>query len=150
MVRSIHKINIIFIITLLIGAVAVLQNGSSVNAGTENVDFNVNVTEALTVSISTPTSWASGDTGDLLRNKVTVSALTNNNNGVTVSMYAPNTNLVNTTDSSYYIETFSNDTYTTSTFPTNAWGYSLTDTVAGIDASYLPMTDGTTAPITVL
>ncbi len=79
-----------------------------------------------------------------------MSALTNNNNGVTVSMYAPNTNLVNTTDSSYYIETLSNDTYTTSTFPTNAWGYSLTDTVAGIDASYLPMTDDTTAPITVL
>ena len=156
MVRSIHKINIIFIITLLIGAVAVLQNGSSVNADTENVDFNVNVTEALTVSISTPTSWASGDADNLLRNKVTVSALTNNNSGVTVSMYAANTDLQNTTsysstDATTYIPTLDATTYTYNTFPSNAWGYSLEDSVAGTaSASYLPMTDDTTAPIAVL
>ena len=145
MVRSIHKINIIFIITLLVvGAIIMLQNGSFVNADT-NVDFNVNVTEALTVSISTPTSWASGNASDFLRNKVTVSALTNNNNGVTVSMYAADTTLNNTEtysagDATTYIPTLDNTDYTTNTFPANAWGYSLTDTVAGTNASYLPMT----------
>ncbi|MBR3252826.1 hypothetical protein IKF84_02025 [Candidatus Saccharibacteria bacterium] len=154
MVRSIHKINIIFIITLLIATVAVIQNGSSVNADTEDVDFNVNVTEALTVSISTPASWASGDAGDLLRNKVTVSALTNDKSGVTVSMYADGTDLQNTaayssSDATTYIPTLDSDTYTANTFPTNAWGYSLTDTVAGTDASYLPMTTST-EPIEVL
>ena len=121
-----------------------LQNGSFVNADT-NVDFDVNVTEALTVSISTPTSWASGNASDFLRNKVTVSALTNNNNGVTVSMYAADTTLNNTEtysagDATTYIPTLSADA-TGGSFPANAWGYSLVDTVAGAsDAAYKAMT----------
>ena len=163
MVRSIHKINIILIISLIVGAVAIVQNHSPASADEctaphcdeQNVDFNVNVNEALTVSITSPTSWASGNIDELLRNKVTVSALTNNNNGVTVSMYAANTNLQNTTsysssDATTYIPTLDADTYTHDTFPTNAWGYSLADSAIGTgSASYLPMTTSS-SPVTVL
>ena len=157
MVRSIHKINIILIITLLIGSIAAFQMDSPASADredTENINFNVNVVEALTVSLSTPTSWASGDADNLLRNKITISALTNNDKGVTVSMYADNTDLRNTTsyaagDATTYIPTLAADT-TNGGFTVNSWGYSLTDTAAGdSNAVYKGMTTSTD-PILVL
>ena len=95
MVRSTHKTNIIFI--SLITALSLILAGSSmstpVSATDPQVTFNVNLTEVLTVSITNPTSWATGATDTLLRNKVTVSALTNNYYGATVSMYAADTAL---------------------------------------------------------
>ena len=153
MVRSIHKINIILIITLLIGAVAAFQSVTSVKAD-QNVDFNVNVTEALTVAISTPTSWANGDADNLLRNKVTVSALTNNNNGVTVSMYAADTMLQNTqtysaSDATTFIPTLESDT-TNGGFTSNAWGYSLTDSAAGTSSAVYKGMTTSADPIEVL
>lgn len=153
MVRSIHKINIAFIIALLIGAGVFMYLEPSVNADS-NVPFNVDIKEALTVSISTPTTWANGGMDQLLRNKVTVTALTNNNSGVTVSMYAADTKLQNTMphtsgDATFEIATLG-AAVTANNFTTNAWGYSLNDTVAGSSsATYNPMTLSNN-PVTVL
>lgn len=152
MVRSIHKINIAFIIALLIGAGVFMYLEPSVNA--EEVPFNVDIKEALTVSISAPTTWANGSIDQFLRNKVTVTALTNNNSGVTVSMYAANKKLINTAphtagSSSFEIDTLGAET-TAGSFTTNAWGYSLDDTLAGSStATYMPMTL-VDSPVTVL
>lgn len=100
-------------------------------ANPENVDFTVNIAEVLTVSVTEPSAWATGDAEDFLRNKITVSASTNNPVGVTVSMYTNDTTLHNTTgysstDSSTYIETLSSSTPLAG-FPMNRWGYSIDD-----------------------
>ena len=111
----------------------------------ESVTFDVNLAEILTVSVAKPTTWASGDMEDLLRNKISVSAKTNNYYGATLSMYADGLTLNNTvsydsTKPATYINTLDADTYTNGTFPVNAWGYSLEDTDAGnSSASYLPI-----------
>lgn len=113
---------------------------------TKTVDLEVNVAEVLTISLDEPTSWASGATGSLLRNKVGVTASTNNRKGVTVSMYTKdedirlkNTDVYKSTDESTYIDTLgSNTTY--GGFTNNAWGYSVTDTdTPTASATYLPM-----------
>lgn len=156
MVRSIHKINIIFTI-IVVALMAILYNLHTGGASAINqaVDFNVNLVEVLTVSVTNPTTWASGSTDSLLRNKVTVSALTNNYYGARVSMYAGGTQLQNTTsysstDNSSFIDTLTNSNYTYSTFPTDAWGYSLTDSESGTaSASYLPVTTSA-SPVTIL
>lgn len=151
MVRLIHKTKIASIATLAVAAPAVLASISmpAHADNPQNVDFNVNVAEVLTVSITDPASWASGElsnkVGDkyvsnLLRNKVNVSASTNNAVGVTVSMYTENTNLVNQTNNSYTIPTLASQTVASS-FPVNYWGYSKDDTVSGSDsANYYPLT----------
>ena len=151
MVRSIHKINIA-IVALLIGAGVFAYIEPSASADS-NVPFNVDIKEALTVSISTPTSWASGNFNELLRNKVTVTALTNNNSGVTVSMYADDTKLQNTiphnpSDATMYINTLSADT-TANSFPVNKWGYSLNDTVAGSSSATYSKMKTSSDPIEV-
>lgn len=120
----------------------------------QDVDFEVNIEEILTVSLTNPTSWASGNVDTLLRNKVTVSAMTNNYYGVTLSMYADNTDLRNvlsysSTDSTSYIDTLDASTYTYSTFPSNAWGYSVEDADTAVtSASYLPITTSSN-PVTL-
>ncbi|MBR3324171.1 hypothetical protein IKG24_01360 [Candidatus Saccharibacteria bacterium] len=136
MVRSIHKIKIASAVALTtaVPTLALVATSVPVKASDdqENVNFNVNVAEVLTVSITDPASWASGDlhqsgsamVSDLLQNKVTVSAMTNNATGVTVSMYTPNTNLVNQSTSSQTIPTLTSAT-TAANFPVNRWGYSL-------------------------
>lgn len=136
MVRSIHKIKIASVVGLTAIAPVAAANMVIPSAKAQDVDFNVNVAEVLTVSITDPASWASGDlvnpgdndtmVSDLLQNKVTVSAVTNNATGVTVSMYTPNTNLVNQLVSSQTIPTLASST-TAANFPVNRWGYSLDD-----------------------
>ncbi len=154
MVRSIHKTNIIF------GAVATILSAAFIGSvspamADESVTFNVNLEEVLTVSLTKPTTWASGNVNTLLRNKVTVSALTNNYYGATVSMYADDTQLKNvtsyvSTDASTYIDTLDNNDATYGNFDSNAWGYSLTDSDAGTaSASYLPVTL-VSNPVTVI
>lgn len=143
MIRSIHKIKMASVTALTASAPILALAAISVPVkadNPQNVDFNVNVSEVLTVSITDPASWASGDltnagenntlVSDLLRNKVTVSAVTNNATGVTVSMYTNNTNLINQAASSQTIPTLG-ETYTAGNFPINAWGYSIDDTAAG-------------------
>ena len=156
MVRSIHKTKVAVFAFAVAGTLAISTNiKTPITKADENVPFNVTLAEALTVSVTEPETWASGDTDDLLRNKITVKALTNNKNGVTVSMYAQDTDLRHKTqysssDNSSYINPLNANTYTKSTFPANAWGYSLQDTVAGLDsASYLPVVDDEN-PVTVL
>lgn len=136
MVRSIHKIKIASVVGLTAIAPVAAANMVIPSAKAQDVDFNVSVAEVLTVSITDPASWASGDlvnsgdndtmVSDLLQNKVTVSAVTNNATGVTVSMYTPNTNLVNQLVSSQTIPTLASST-TAANFPVNRWGYSLDD-----------------------
>lgn len=146
MVRSIHKINIIFVSIVAITLVAMLANPiKNVSATDPSVTFNVNITEILTVSVAKPTTWASGAMNELLRNKISVSAKTNNYYGVTMSMYADGLTLNNTktydnTKEATYINTLDASTYTHGTFPDDAWGYSIEDTDAGnTSAPYLPI-----------
>lgn len=153
MVRSIHKIKIASIATLAVATPALVLASMAKADNPQNVDFNVNVAEVLTVSITDPASWASGDLSynstsgkyesNLLTNKVTVSAVTNNAIGVTVSMYADDTNLINQTNNSNTIATLSGAT-TSAAFPVNAWGYSTDD-----GSNYGAMTTSTT-PVQVL
>ena len=127
------------------------------------VDLQVNIAEALTITVTDPTTWADGSLintnpttnkleSDFLRNKVNVTAKSNNPYGVTVSMYTKDaTDLRNTTsysagDPTSYIPTLSSNS-TVSAFPTNYWGYSRThdpdgngDTTAGATtAVYKPL-----------
>ena len=155
MVRSTYKTHINFMVVPVALAVAAITASTTNVSADQNVNFNVNLDEVLTVSITNPDTWASGNTDELLRNKVNITALTNNYHGATVSMYADYNQLFNTatytaSDSTSYIDTLDANTYTHGTFPTNAWGYSLTDTDAGdASASYLPVTTST-APVTLM
>lgn len=147
MVRSIHKISSLFLVVVAVTIMGILINplSQAFASQSENVTFNVNLTEILTVSVTKPTTWASGDMEALLRNKISVSAKTNNYYGATLSMYADGLTLNNTvsydsTKPATFINTLDANTYTNGTFPVNAWGYSVEDTDAGSSsASYLPI-----------
>ena len=150
MVRSyIKQTNIFRLISLLaLSALITMLMSTSTMASNTNIDFNVDITEVLTISITDPVSWASGDltnvsgnnmVSNLLRNKVTVTAITNNATGATVSMYTPNTDLINQSSNTETIPTL-NSSITAASFPANRWGYSVTDTVGGdSSASYNPL-----------
>lgn len=136
---------------------------------TRNVDFIVNIAETLTLTITDPTNWATGNLtntsattsrkeSDFLRNKVNVAASTNSPVGVTVSMYTKgdtdlrNTALYSSSDASTYIPTLDSTSGTNiqpgaagANFPTNYWGYSVDDTDTLNTAShYRPLS---TSPI---
>lgn len=139
MVRSLHKTKILFAVAMIFSAPAVILNSVKA-ANPESVLFQVNIAEALTLTITDPTTWAEGELtnvnpttskleSDFLRNKVSVTAKSNSPIGITVSMYTKNaTDLRNTTsysagDTTTYIPTLASDS-TVSAFPTNYWGYS--------------------------
>lgn len=146
MVRSIRKINIGVLAGLTALTPIMIFNSVSA-ANPESLTFQVNIDEVLTMSVTDPATWASGGltncnaagtvcTSDFLRNKVNVSATTNNGNGVTVSMYANDLTLHNqtvydSTKADTYIPTLPADytvnDSTASTFPVNNWGYSVMD-----------------------
>lgn len=134
-----NKTKIASAVTLaVIAPVAILASQSS-NVSAEDVTFNVDIPEVITMSIAEPETWASGNINTLLKNKVTVSARTNNSVGVTVSMYATNTNLVNQANSSYTIPTLTGS-YSTSNFPANYWGYSVNSAQSSDDSgTYSPL-----------
>lgn len=146
MVRSIHRIKT----SALAGIITLtpIIAFSPVNAANpESLTFQVNIDEVLTMSVTDPDSWASGNltncnadgtvcTSDFLRNKVNVAATTNNGAGVTVSMYANDLTLHNQTSynaskADTYIPTLASSytiaDSTGSGFPANFWGYSVTD-----------------------
>ena len=125
---------------------------------TRSTNFRVNVSDALSVSVTTPDQWATGDPDEFLRNRIIVSATTNCVAGLTASMYTKtsNTNLVNTKKSNYIIPTLEESTTLTganpgASFPTNYWGFSLDDAVAApaANSSYDPL-QGPSNPITIL
>ncbi|MBQ2695179.1 hypothetical protein IJG04_00865 [Candidatus Saccharibacteria bacterium] len=145
-------------------ATKVSNNNTVTNNCSENsVTFNVNVHEILSVSLTTPTNWASGDAGDLLRNKLNLSVTSNNATGFVAYMYADNarnttsgctpasgttvTSLVNcskntstiaTLGSNVTVDTTNGDT--AGAFTTNRWGYSVNDAAAGYaSAVYKPL-----------
>lgn len=118
----------------------------------DNSDFNVNVKELLSVSVSTPTNWATGDVDTFLRNKVSINVVSNNTAGFTASMTmkTPETSLINTAKNTSTLPTLASNT-TRSNFPANYWGYSLDDTEAGSNVStYKALVASTGTPITLL
>ena len=42
------------------------------------VDINANISEVLSVSLSTPQTWATGNIGDFMRNKISLNVFSNN------------------------------------------------------------------------
>lgn len=132
-----------------------------------NTTFQVNVQESLSVSITTPQTWASGNAGDFLRNKISLGVSTNSASGFVAYMHSRSTtNLTNAVSSTYTIPTLQNSD-TRGGFDDDRWGYSLqvngnypssggkpyNETDAGNDNSnYYPMStsdiqilDGTTS-----
>ncbi len=123
-----------------------------VSAVTEDTDFSVNVGEVLSVSITTPTAWASGNIDTFLRNDVHIDVVTNNANGFTASMTTKtnDTSLINTSKSTVTLPTLSSS-FTRGNFPANYWGYSLDDTTEGSSAStYSALVGAGSTPITIL
>ena len=126
-----------------------------------NTTFQVNVRETLAVQISTPTSGATGDINQFLRNKVSVNVTTNSTGGFTASMYSKtSTNLAHKTLSGTTIPTLTSN-ITRSSFPVNRWGYSLSsssldgktygETDAGNNSSrYYPLVSTSGSPIKLI
>lgn len=124
-----------------------------------NTTFQVNVKESLTVSVTPDYTENTGDPGNFLRNKVSLSVATNSTSGFAASMYPSNystTNapLTNSANSTYTIPTWSaGTTYqcadaTCAAFPANNWGYSLND--GSHTGTYNPMTGTSSAPTQIL
>ncbi len=124
----------------------------SVLAISENTEFEVNVREVLSVSVTAPTIWATGDVDTFLRNAVHIDVVTNNANGFTASMTMKTneTSLINTSKNTYTLPTLSAQT-SRANFPANYWGYSLNDTTAGSESStYNALVGVNSTPITLL
>ncbi len=158
--------------TSLLIAISSVLPLTTVNATTEqDANFTANVTESLSVSITTPEIWASGNINEFLRNEVNVSVTSNNSNGFTASMFSDSTtNLTNNSLNTEIIPTLSTS-FTRSSFPANYWGYSLGEytlggvaqgtytlngntygeTLAGNDNSnYFPLVNTSATPITLI
>lgn len=125
---------------------------------TASTIFKVAVKESLAVSVTTPDNdhWAYGNANEFLRNKINVAVSSNNALGFKASMYATNTNLTNTVNTSHTIPTLSDNT-TKSNFPSNHWGYSINnnqagdgDTEAGSDSSVYRIIKDSSDPITIM
>ena len=134
-------------------------------ASAEETTFQVNVVEGLSVSLTTPSTWASGNINTFLRNDVNLKVTSNNASGFTASMYA-NTGSANHTslmNSSVELPTLATN-ITRNDFPANHWGYSLGngnidsslnnntygETAAGNNSStYHPLT-GSSSPVIIL
>lgn len=130
----------------------VLMNINSTFAVDANTNFQVNVIDSLSVSVTTPSAWARGDMDEFLRNPVNVSVTTNNSAGFTATMSAKTTStaLTNTSNSSYTLPTLTANS-SRNAFPANYWGYSLDDTAAGSGTStYRAMVASNATPITLL
>ena len=116
-----------------------------------NTTFEVNVKDSLTVSVTTPSNWATGDVDTFLRNKISVNVSSNASNGFTASMTTKtaDTSLIHTANKGT-IPTLSSSS-ARSAFPTNYWGYSLDDTDAGSDSStYNALVGAGSSPIILI
>ncbi len=127
---------IVLLFAVTTGSSFVAQKQTARAATQQSTQFEVNVREVLSVSITTPTEWASGQIDDFLRNKINVTVTGNNGSGFVASM---STNSVSTklthSENMDVIETLASDSPGYSSFPTNRWGYSLNDTDAGSGSS---------------
>lgn len=141
---------------LLAGTFVARQASADTSA---NATFQVNVQESLSVTITTPQEWDSGNINEFLRNKVGLSVTSNNASGFKASMYSSaGTSLTNVSKSSATLPTLDTGTSYACTgttdpdcaaFPANHWGYSLDDS-ANEDGTYRPMVSSTTDPITIM
>ncbi len=168
MVRSIHKNKLIPALTTALAVATPFASAyaTEVNGNPADTKLQVNVAEVLTINLTEPTTWASGDltasgstfVSDLLRNKITLSVISNNPAGYTASMYTKtsNTSLVNQTKSTSTIPTLSAyGEYTSggiaaSAFPANYWGYSLEDEDTALSSAKYLALQTSSNPIQVL
>ena len=83
MLKNISKVMIDSAGVLAVVVLLASQTFAGHSVLAETTAFQVNVKEGLSVSVSTPdsSSWASGNAGDFLRNKVSVSITSNNAQG---------------------------------------------------------------------
>ena len=142
MVRKTLKTNILTVLIVILASVLVLRFplyfASAASSG--DVRFQVDIDEMLSVSLTTPDTWASGNvsfssSSPLLRNKIGLSITSNNGAGFSAFMASKeNTNLVNTAKSTAIIPTLASNS-TAGEFPVNRWGYSLDDVDAGSSAA---------------
>lgn len=106
---------------------------------TNGANFQVNIPEILTVSITRPNTWATGNVGEFLRNVVTLSVVSNNPVGFAASMTSDKTaaqvsadstatalKSINTSSSSA-IPMLSSSWTRGNTSVTKFWGYSVDD-----------------------
>ncbi|MBR2855732.1 hypothetical protein IKE99_02190 [Candidatus Saccharibacteria bacterium] len=128
-----------FVIAILAAVGSVSANLSQVSVEntsaaqtTNDMTFEVDVQDSLSVQITTPTTPATGDIDDFLRNTVSLDVSTNANNGFTASMYSKSsTDLEHTTlGSSYSIPTLAgeitrDDFVNGTNSAPDHWGYSL-------------------------
>lgn len=154
-----HRLGFVAILLTLV--IMAFMGTTDVHAEDANTTFQVNVKETLSVQITTPTTWASGDVNEFLRNKVSLNVSTNNANGFTASMYSQTTtNLTNTSINTETIPTLASSAVRGS-FPANYWGYSLGvasfdnktygETDAGDNtSSYYPLVNTSATPIKIL
>lgn len=111
-------------------------------ANPSETTFQVEVKEVLSVSITTPTSWAHGNINQFLRNKVTLDVTSNHIDGFTASMISTDANsrLYHSSKNSVYLAPLPNNDTIRSSFTDNRWGFSLDDDDsnegAGSDSSH--------------
>jgi len=146
MLKKIGKI--LLVVILVVSLFFVFPPHFSSTSATDTT-FEVNVKEVLSVSITTPSTWASGDVGDFLRNSFILDVTTNNAQGFTAGLATEttNTNLTNTANSSFTISNLSSST-PRSSFNANFWGYSTDD--ASNSGTYKPLKSSAQAPDTIL
>lgn len=142
-----------FMVILIGATISIFPFGYS-SAVTNDTDFQVEVKEILSVSITTPTEWVSGNVGDLLNNTINLSIMTNNPDGFTAGMTTSNidTSLKHSVKN-ISIPTLSsnvicNNASCSSLFPSNRWGYSVN---SGSESNtYKPLVGINSAPQKIL
>lgn len=92
-------------------------------ANSAETTFQVNVQEVLSVAITTPSSWDSGDVNEFLCNPVSINVMSNNIYGFTASMISSDANarLYHSSKSSEFIPTLTATTARNSL--ENQWGF---------------------------
>lgn len=109
-------------------ATCTLVNGTS--TCDDDANFQVKIPEVLTVSITRPNSWATGDIGVLLRNVITLEIVSNNQTGFAASMTTGTSSALSNLSSSSTstIPLLTTDWTRSSAAATDKfWGYSTDD-----------------------
>ena len=138
---------------ILIGAIISIFPFGYSSAVTNDTNFQVEVKEVLSVSITPPTEWASGNIDNLLKNIVNVSITSNSSKGFTAGMTTSRINTdLNNESASFSIPTLSNGVVcrdeSCKEFPSNRWGYSINDDSG--TGTYNPLVGSDSAPIKIL
>lgn len=146
-----NKNKIYLFLSCIVAATTIFLSYSKSSVIAEgNSDFKVDVGEILSVSVTSPTSYASGDPGIFLRNKVTVLVSSNNTEGFVAGISATKVDSVlmtNLKNGDYTIPTLVSDVTCTSSNPSatngrcdnftdNHWGYSLNESETAYNGLY--------------